>query len=64
MNAFKTARLSAGLSVQEVADRVGVTASAISNWERGIASPNARRIPKLAKALKVTPVAVINMFNE
>jgi transcriptional regulator with XRE-family HTH domain len=64
MNAFKTARLEAGLSTQAVAEIVGVSASAVNAWERGKTGPTAKRIPKLAKALKKSPSAIINMFNE
>lgn len=64
MNAFKTARLEAGLSTQDLAKFVGVSASAVNAWERGKTGPNARRIPKIAKALKKSPTAIISMFSE
>ena len=63
MSAFKIARLEAGLTVQQIADQVGVTCSAVSAWERGVTSPNAKKIPKLAKTLKKSPLAIIEMFS-
>ena len=40
-------RLKKGLSVYEVAKKVGVTPSAISNWESGIRHPHRRFWKKL-----------------
>ena len=34
-------RLEAGLSLSDVADRLGVTRSTVSRWERGLRNPRA-----------------------
>ncbi len=48
------AREAAGLSVEAVANRVGVKASTVAKWERGSA-PRSNRIVSLAGVLGVTP---------
>lgn len=50
---IKLARAKAGLSVRELAERVGVSATAISKFERGEASPRQSTLLRLAKALSV-----------
>ena len=45
------ARMAAGLSQQELASRMGVAPTAISNWEHEVALPRARQLPMLAKAV-------------
>ena len=45
------ARMAAGLSQQELAARMGVAPTAISNWEHEVALPRARQMPMLAKAV-------------
>lgn len=41
------------LTSQEVAVSVGVSAITISNWKRGVSSPQAKHLNPLAKALDV-----------
>ena len=60
---LRKARLAAGLTLQDFARQVGVAASTVSSWEIGSASPTAKRIPKVAKALNVTPEAVVDLFS-
>lgn len=50
---LKAARLAAGLSQQQVAEKVGVTRMAISKYERGRMTPDGRRLIQLAHALGV-----------
>ena len=47
-------RTFAGLSSRELADRIGVTDSAISAWERGITSPTLHNALLLCWALDVS----------
>ncbi|HLY23389.1 MAG TPA: helix-turn-helix domain-containing protein [bacterium] len=50
---IKEARLMAGLSLRDLADRVGVSAQAISKYERGLDKPGSGVLLRLAKALGV-----------
>ncbi len=49
-----TARKKAGLTQMEVANRVGVSFQAISNWERGVSMPDISNLEPLAKVLGMT----------
>ena len=44
----------AGLQQKQVADSMGVLASAVSNWETEVALPKARQLPLLAQVLNCT----------
>lgn len=48
------ARLAAGLTQREVADRIGVKESTIGKWESGETSPRGHRVSKLAGMLGVS----------
>lgn len=50
---IKQARKAAGLSLRALADRAGVTAMAISKYERGKSTPSSGVLLSLAKALEV-----------
>lgn len=54
MNNIKRARMEKGLSVKEVAALVGVSSSAVSQWESGAKSPRSDKIFALADALGVS----------
>lgn len=55
-NKLKKRRLELGLTLQEVADKVGVSAATVSRWESGeIENMRRDRIAALAKILKVEP---------
>lgn len=43
-----------GLKQCDLAKKLKLTRSAVSNWENGITSPRADMLPKLARALKCT----------
>jgi len=47
------------LTQEELAAKVGVTFTTISNWETGEAPPRVRNIRKLAEALSVAPEQII-----
>jgi transcriptional regulator with XRE-family HTH domain len=53
-------RTSAGLSLGEVAKRMGVSAPSVSGWEKGRARPTRGRIVKLAAILGVPPADLID----
>ncbi|GEM_PF-4959763 len=46
-------RKAAGLTQTQLADKLGITQYAITNYERGISNPSAEKIPELAKFLGV-----------
>ena len=54
LNPIKMARLRAGLSQKDVADMLGVSAGAVSQWEKGTTSPTAKRLKPLSKILGTT----------
>jgi transcriptional regulator with XRE-family HTH domain len=52
---IQTARVAAGLTQDQLAQRIGVTKSAISQWESGrISALNAENLVKLSDALEVS----------
>ena len=54
LRAVRRARLLAGLTVAEVAARVGVSDGAVKSWEAGRRTPTAATLLRLADALGVT----------
>ena len=46
---IKAARVNAGLSQKEVADRLGVSNKTIGNWENGITYPPADKIQEICE---------------
>ena len=52
--AFKSARLSKGLTLAEASEAIGVTAQAISLWETEKTMPSAALLPKIADVYGVT----------
>lgn len=53
-------RVGEGMSQEELALKVGVTVTAVSHWENGIARPDVSRLPAVARALKVSVDALIS----
>jgi transcriptional regulator with XRE-family HTH domain len=51
--AIKKVRLLRGMAIAELAERVGVTPSAVSHWENGRWSPRQAQQVKIARALEV-----------
>ena len=45
-------RKNLGLSQSELADILGVTQGAVSQWEKRISMPSTDKLPEIAKALK------------
>ena len=48
------ARKNAGFTQAEVAERLGVSFQAVSQWERGETAPDIAKLPELAVLLRVT----------
>lgn len=51
---FKKARESAGFTLAEAAEKIGVSFQAISLWETGKSMPSSARLGKIAKAYNCT----------
>jgi transcriptional regulator with XRE-family HTH domain len=51
MTMLKRRRLVKGLTLSQLAKRIGVSTAACSAWETGRNSPSPRAVPKLARAL-------------
>ena len=49
------ARLAAGLTMTQLARKVGVVPSTVSRWENGLRTPPPHLRPRLAAALRITP---------
>lgn len=54
-----TCRKDLGLSQSELAQKLGVTAKAISRWERGVGFPDIRLLEPLADALNITLIELM-----
>lgn len=54
MNRIKDLRKSIGLSQKELADKLFVNQTAVSQWERGVTSPNQQTLITLAKLFNVS----------
>lgn len=54
MNPLERLRNAAGLTQSELAERIGVTAKAISKWENHESQPRPEQYPKLAKAFGIS----------
>lgn len=51
---LKAARVNAKLSQQEAADRIGVAASTLRNWESGKTFPNQPKIEKICEVYGIS----------
>lgn len=51
---FKKARESAGFTLSEAAEKIGVSFQAISLWENGKSMPSSSRLGKIAEAYNCT----------
>ena len=49
-NVVRAARLKAGLTQRELAERVGTTQSAVARWEKGVESPRLDTLSSLLRA--------------
>ena len=48
------ARKNAGMTQMELADRMGISFQAVSNWERGVSCPDIAKLSELSELLGVT----------
>lgn len=54
MNAVGAARRAKGFTQQSLAEQMGVTQGAVSQWEKETTHPSAKLMPKLANILEIT----------
>ena len=54
INKFKKARMAAGITQKDAAERIGVSAITILQWEKGKNVPNKTNLPKIAEAYGCT----------
>ncbi len=50
-----------GLSQKELAQRIGVSNSRVSNWEQGVNRPDADILAEICKALQVSPSELLDV---
>lgn len=50
-----------GISQKELAQRLGVSNSRVSNWEQGINRPDANILADICRALNVSPSTLLNV---
>jgi len=60
MHSVKVARVRAGMTLSELAEKSGVGPTTISQIERGIREPHATTLYKLALALRVDAATLIS----
>lgn len=58
---IKRLRKELGISQKELAERIGVSNSRVSNWEQGINRPDADILSKLCSALQTSPSLLLGM---
>ena len=58
---IKKLRKDLGISQKELASRIGVSNSRVSNWEQGINRPDADILPKLCSALQTSPSLLLGL---
>ena len=63
-NIIKEKRKEAGLSQQELADKVGVARNTITYWEKGRSKPAPQVVPKLCEVLGMTTGDIFGMTDE
>ena len=51
---IKKGRKRAGLTQQQLADKLGISLMTILRWEKGVRAPNSAILPKLAKELNIS----------
>ncbi|MBR2650057.1 MAG: helix-turn-helix transcriptional regulator [Clostridia bacterium] len=56
-------RKNAGLSQEELADKLFVTRQALSKWERGISIPSIDTLLEISKMFSVSPEELLGLFD-
>ena len=58
---LKELRRKCGLTQEEVAENLGISAQTVSKWERGLLSPNIALLPKIALLFKCSIDSLFDM---
>ncbi len=61
---MKAERARVGLTIEEVASRIGVHPNTLSRWESGTAEPYAENIIALARLYQCTPEYLLGMSDQ
>lgn len=61
---LKEARITAGLTQAQLADKIGVAKSTYCNWEQGTREPNVLKLKAIAKTLNVTMDYLVGMEED
>lgn len=61
---FKELRKRKYRTTQDFAEKVDMSAQAISKWEQGVAAPKIKDLRKVAKALGISVNTLIECFEE
>ena len=61
---YAKAREKSGLRVAEAARRIGVTPSAVCQWEKGETVPDSRKLPTIAEVYGVTVDELLRDDND
>ncbi len=64
MNRIRDLRKEHGLSQQELAQKLGVNQTAVSQWERGATTPSSTTMVDLCKLWDVTPDFLLGLSQE
>ena len=64
MTAIHDYRDKAGMTQQELASRLGVTQSAVANWENGFRKPDIFMLKKIADVLHCTTDDLLDTENK
>ena len=60
-NRIRKYRKESGLTQEQLAEKIGVTKSRVSNWEQGINRPDADIIGNICRALNVSPSDLLDV---
>lgn len=61
---LRAARVSHGLTLQQVADATGVSRQEVSAWELGNRTPNVKRLFAISLILQIDPLILMERFAE
>jgi len=61
---IRAKRIALGLTQEQAAQRLGVTASAVNKWERGVSYPDLAMLPALARLLETDPNTLLCFQEE
>ena len=62
MDEVRTARINAGLTQKQLAEKVGLKWQVLSAYERGVRNPKARALFKLAMALNIDAAELLKKY--